>query len=115
MFNRLLFVIGAATLTGSFVSSSVIYAQTLADAPKACQTDAIAQVVKDKDQADHFVLRLASGRSLRTLGQDFIDPRAWRKGDPVSICESDQGADVVKVTNGRRKEQLLTWSNASPR
>ena len=79
-----------------------------------CRADKVFRVVKDSDEAAPFVIRLTSGRQLRILGQDFIDPRKWRKGDPVSICRTDKDA-FIEVTDTQRGERLQTWTDARPR
>jgi hypothetical protein len=80
----------------------------------SCLRDTISRVVSDKDKAAPRVIQLRSGRHLRVLGQDFIDPRRWRRGDRVAICPTDD-IDTVEVTNVQRGERLLTWKDARPR
>jgi hypothetical protein len=77
-------------------------------------TDAVSRVVRDNDDAAPFVIRLASGRQLRILGQDLIDPSTWRRGDPLIICPTDDEG-LVEVTNTKRDERLETWADSRPR
>jgi hypothetical protein len=98
----------------NLILAAALASQATATDAKACHADTVFRVVKDKDEAAPFVLRLASGRQLRILGQDFIDPRTWRRGDPVSICLTDD-TDVVEVTDTTRDEWLQTWTDARPR
>jgi hypothetical protein len=88
--------------------------QAAARDTKDCHSDKVFRVVKDGDEAAPFVIRLTSGRQLRILGQDFVDPRKWRKGDSVSVCRTDND-DFVQVTDTERRERLQTWIDARPR
>ncbi len=93
---------------------AALASQAAASETKGCHADTVLSVVKDNDEAAPFVIRLASGSQLRILGQDFIDPRKWRRGDPVSICVTDD-TDFVDVTDTARDERVRTWTDARPR
>jgi hypothetical protein len=82
---------------------------------KSCQADVVSQIVKDSDAAAPYLIMTASGHIFRIFGQDFIDPRTWRKGEAISVCPDDKDRRFAEITNTHRKERLVTWINASPR
>jgi hypothetical protein len=80
----------------------------------ACHSDDVNRVINDHDNGAPYVIQLRSGRHLRILGEDFIDPRKWRKGEPVAVCPSAQDPKLFDVTNKNRGEKLVTWQDARP-
>jgi hypothetical protein len=93
----------------------VALAQAATGDTGGCHPDRVLRVLKERNAAAPFVVRLASGRQLRIAGQDFIDPRKWRRDEAVLICPSDQGDDLLEVINTQRGERLVTWPDARPR
>ena len=88
-----------------WILASVLFASA---APTAgCQADTLAAVINDHDAAAPYVLVTASGRWLRTYGQDFIDPTQWRRRDPVQICDGSDSLSL-RVRDLRRGEELVT-------
>src|SRR5579864_4899466 len=99
----------------SLLAALIINAEPAAGSAKSCQADVVSQIIRDDDNGAPYVILTASGRKLRISGEDFIDPRTWRKGDAISICLDDKDSTLAEVTNTRREEQLMTWVDASPR
>ena len=59
------------------------------------------------------IIGTRSGRSFQALGQDFIDPTEWEKGETLQLCaetaEHEKSSDKsVRIVNVRRKESLET-------
>jgi len=98
----------------SLVLAAAFASQSPTTGAKGCLTDTVSRVARDKDDAAPFVIQLASGRQLRIAPQDFIDPKTWRRGDPVIICPTDDSG-FVELNNTKREERLLTWTDARPR
>jgi hypothetical protein len=76
-------------------------------AGQTCQTDTLASVVDDHAADAPYLLVTVSGRWLRIYGQDFIDPRAWRRRDALTICAVGDSASL-RVRDLHRDEELLT-------
>jgi hypothetical protein len=98
----------------SLLAALIIGVEPVAASLKSCQADVVSQIIEDSDAAPYVILT-ASGHKFRIVGQDFIDPRTWRKGEAISVCPDDKDPRFAEITNTRRKERLVTWVNASPR
>jgi hypothetical protein len=63
--------------------------------------------------ADNGDLAAADGGKYQFLGEDFIDPGKWRKGDSLRICmnwqdQNDGAFPLVDVLNLKRNETLVS-------
>jgi hypothetical protein len=79
----------------------------LATAPANCSDDILAWVVRTTDVAEPYVLVTRSGRAFQLLGQDFIDPRSWRSGDPLRLCVDVADPRTTAIQNLSRQERLM--------
>lgn len=102
----------------------ILFAQaTPSDIPPAvvqCRDDAFQRIAKGSgDPGAPYMIVTAAGRRYRILGQDFIDPRDWRKGERLLICpEPDDPTIAVTFAHVRdvpRGEDLLTNDLDAPR
>jgi hypothetical protein len=81
----------------------------------ACRTDNLQQVVREQARpTEPFLLVARSGRRLRIAGQDFIDPNAWRPGEPLTICRDPENPAFLAVRNVRRGETLSVREEPAP-
>ncbi|MBW8785694.1 MAG: hypothetical protein JF593_13835 [Novosphingobium sp.] len=79
---------------------------TAATAVPACAGSVVAAVDRDGDATAPYVLTTAAGARVRLYGQDFIDPRQWRRGDRLTICRDATTPDAVQITDETRGETL---------
>lgn len=78
-----------------------------------CQTSAVTKIYKDDDPAEPLVLATTAG-AYQLAGQDFIDPRHWRRGDHLQICSQPGPGGWVKIVNSTRAE-ILSAQKCAPR
>jgi hypothetical protein len=84
-------------------------AHPTAERPRECATDRFDHMTK----GDATIV-MRSGRAFALLGQDFIDPKAWRRGQRVVICRDDPKAtpaswrvEIFGIRNSDRGETLF--------
>jgi hypothetical protein len=51
-----------------------------------CESVSLSTIVRDTDDAEPFTIEASDGRRFRVFGQDFIDVRKWKQGEPLRIC-----------------------------
>jgi hypothetical protein len=112
----LVFVLGGALLEPrlSMIATLALLALLSDQAPSGCRPDQLQHIVRDSEASEPYVLIARSGRRLRLAGQDFIDPAAWRPGEPLKICSDPQDLRFLTVRNLKRAEALAARQDAAP-
>jgi hypothetical protein len=81
------------------IGAFFVMAATVTNLPANCTSDRIANISLRQTKMPAYgpEIRTVSGHDFFVLGQDFIDPRKWKKGRKLYVCaEPDEPEFAVR-------------------